>query len=262
MGLSQSKSTLSQIGIVNHSCVLQGPFTEIIMSTTYKPVLNIKGQFNFFIDTSKRHWYIMTQLQLDNSQFPYVSFEATTESIPTSDRLIPTMRVVEAEEVEAEKHAHDMQALNHEVIRHSRPLPQQLSDAASEACSNIGAAGQMAIASAVGALDRHYGSMLMQRFMWVGGRQLKYVGTKEVTMNELCRKADKIIVGMGRYNLFNRNCQHFCNNLLCEIGLESAQEKTFGPQTTLTPEEESCDITASVMSEFNPPTTVGQWSVN
>ena len=250
MSLSCNKSGSSQIGIIDHPFLLQGPFMEIIMSTTYKPVLNVKGQFNFYIDTSKRHWYIMTQLQLDNSQFPYVSFEATTEHIPTSDRLIPTMRVVEAEEVEAERQAQDMKALNRKVIQRSRPLPQQLSDAASAATTSIGAAGQLAVTSAVGSVDPNYG--LMQKVMLVGGRQLRYVGTIKASMNELCRKADRVIERMGEYNLFKNNCQHFCNNLLGEIGLVCAQKKpTFGPQTTLTPGEDSFDLTANVVSEYN-----------
>lgn len=58
--------------------------------------LNVKGEFNFLVTP-------MTQLKLDNAQFSYVSFEVTIEHIPTFDRLIPTMRVVEADEVEAKR---------------------------------------------------------------------------------------------------------------------------------------------------------------
>ena len=40
---------------------------------------------------------------------------------------------------------------------------------------------------------------------------------------------------MKNYRLFSNNCQHFCNNLLLELGLET-YETTVGPRTTLEPE--------------------------
>ena len=44
--------------------------------------------------------------------------------------------------------------------------------------------------------------------------------------------ADKVVDDMGRYSLFSNNCQHFCNNLLSRLGLETFPP-TVGPETTV-----------------------------
>ena len=51
----------------------------------------------------------------------------------------------------------------------------------------------------------------------------------------ICAIADSVIKRMENYRLFSSNCQHFCNNLLIELGLET-YETTIGPRTTLEPE--------------------------
>ena len=44
------------------------------------------------------------------------------------------------------------------------------------------------------------------------------VGTFEGTLDDLCQHADNVAKEMKKYNLFNNNCQTFCNKLLTRIG--------------------------------------------
>lgn len=252
LSLSYSGSS-SQIGVIDHYNVIQDkPFREAILYTSYKPMVNVKCLFDVFINTSKRHWYIMIHMNMVDSDFPYVSFEATTKCVPSYERLIPAMRVVEASHVEAKQEEIARRALREEVIEHIPPLPTQLSAAATAASNVIEVAGQLTAASAIGSLHREYGERMIREFMLVDGMELKHVGTYQGTLNELCQRADRVIVKMGAYNLFRSNCQHFCNNFLSEIGLESGKQKTsIGPTTTVTREEQSFDMTDSLSPSAN-----------
>ena len=248
LSLSCSSCSSSQIGIIDYSTVIQDkPFKGAILHTSYKPIVNVKGLFDVFINTTKRHWYIMIHVKMVDSDFPYVSFEATTKCVPRYERLIPTMRVVEASHVEAKQEEIAKRALTEEVIDRIPPLPEQLSAAATTAANVIEVAGQLTAASTIASLDKECGESMIKQFMMVGGMELKHVGAYEGTLNELCQKADNVIVRMGGYNLFRNNCQHFCNNLLSEIGLESGKQKTsVGPTTTLTPEDKTFDMCDSL----------------
>ena len=57
----------------------------------------------------------------------------------------------------------------------------------------------------------------------------------EGNLLSICEIADGVVERMGNYRLFSNNCQHFCNNLLLELGLET-YDTTVGPRTTLEPE--------------------------
>ena len=67
---------------------------------------------------------------------------------------------------------------------------------------------------------------------WYSGK----VGDYEGSLHSICEIADSVVERMGNYRLFSNNCQHFCNNLLLELGLETYYDTTVGPRTTLEPE--------------------------
>ena len=98
--LSQHRRNIpSQIGRIDHPNVynvIGQPFTESIMGTNYRPVMNLRGQYDIYFGTTEHHWFIMAHLVMPDTEFQYVSFEATTRSVPIYNRLIPAMRIVEA----------------------------------------------------------------------------------------------------------------------------------------------------------------------
>ena len=52
------------------------------------------------------------------------------------------------------------------------------------------------------------------------------------TMNQLCEIADDVVTRMGSYRLMTNNCQHFCNNMLQELRMQTFKT-TIGPIVTL-----------------------------
>lgn len=74
------------------------------------------------------------------------------------------------------------------------------------------------------------------------------VGDYEGKLLTVCVIADSVVERMENYHLFSNNCQHFCNNLLLELGLQT-YETTVGPRTTLEP-------------EFNPDTHTRAWGLD
>jgi hypothetical protein len=174
----RSRSNPSLIRRIDHPNVynvIGQPFTESIFGTNYKAVVNFRGQYEIYFGTAEKHWLIMAQLVLPDTEFQYISFEATTRRVPVSNRLIPAMRVVDASLV-----AEDRQT-------HVQPVGG--------------------------------------RVVFVNGKQLKSVGSVNITMSELCRKAEDVRTSMGRYDVLSSNSQHFCNKLLGELGLPCAQQK-------------------------------------
>ena len=69
------------------------------------------------------------------------------------------------------------------------------------------------------------------------------VGDYEGNLLSICEIADSVVKRMKNYRLFSNNCQHFCNNLLLELGLDTF-ETTVGPRTTLEPEFKPSHLTA------------------
>lgn len=203
------------------------PFTESILETDYRAMLEFKGQYEIYIDSSERHWYIVTFLNLIGSEFPYISFETTTKRIPDYERLIPVMRVVE------KRHGQEEPIGN--------PLLPPQTGSAIPAMSNVGPAY---VASTM---------RTMNKVELVNGRQLKHVGTVKLSLNELCQKAEEVRTSMGRYNLLLCNSQHFCNSLLATIGLESSQQPTVAPRSS---EEQLFDMCSTVFPTYEFQTNV------
>ena len=67
------------------------------------------------------------------------------------------------------------------------------------------------------------------------------VGIYKGSLKSLCEKADQVVIEMKVYNLLTSNCQHFCNNLLKKIGLNTCTT-TIGPDTTLDGEHKGFDL--------------------
>ena len=55
----------------------------------------------------------------------------------------------------------------------------------------------------------------------------------EGTLKRLCEVADDVASRMENYRLFTNNCQHFCNNLLQELGFQT-YDTTVGPTVSIT----------------------------
>ena len=86
------------------------------------------------------------------------------------------------------------------------------------------------------------------------------VDTYKGTLLNICKIADGVVERMEHYRLFSSNCQHFCNNLLLELGLDT-YATTVGPQTTLEPMSHhytarGLDCACSTAMEFAPGTFV------
>lgn len=56
------------------------------------------------------------------------------------------------------------------------------------------------------------------------------IATLKMKLSDIAEHADNVVKTMGTYNLFSRNCQHFCNTLLKRLGLRTFPT-TVGPDT-------------------------------
>ena len=63
------------------------------------------------------------------------------------------------------------------------------------------------------------------------GLRATRVATQHMTLMELCETAETVRLGMVEYNVATNNCQHFCNNVLKELGLPP-HPTTLGSETT------------------------------
>ena len=64
------------------------------------------------------------------------------------------------------------------------------------------------------------------------------VANYETKLIDLCETADRVVRQMGTYSLISRNCQHFCNTLLTQLGIETDNyHTTVGPNYLPTAEE-------------------------
>ena len=74
------------------------------------------------------------------------------------------------------------------------------------------------------------------------------VGIYRGTVQKICEFADAVVTEMGGYNLLVNNCQHFCNNLLQKLNLDTFNT-TIGPQTTLGDEGNNVDLLTTVLRQ-------------
>lgn len=73
------------------------------------------------------------------------------------------------------------------------------------------------------------------------GNELIHCGTiEEKKLSDILDVADQLIVEMGTYNLFNNNCQHFCNNFLHHYRFKT-YETTLGKEVTAHVKEPQSD---------------------
>ena len=70
---------------------------------------------------------------------------------------------------------------------------------------------------------------------------IEIVGDYQGTLLALCELADRVVHEMGNYRLFTNNCQHFCNNLLQEMGLGTFKT-TCGPTVSINGHNDTADF--------------------
>ena len=70
---------------------------------------------------------------------------------------------------------------------------------------------------------------------------IEKVGDYQGTLLSLCEIADKVVHKMGNYRLLTNNCQHFCNNLLQEMGFKTFKT-TFGPIISINGDKDTGDF--------------------
>ena len=70
------------------------------------------------------------------------------------------------------------------------------------------------------------------RILSSGPWMMEKVDEYQGTLKQLCEVADDVVSRMENYRLLTNNCQHFCNNLLQELGFQT-YETTVGPTVSI-----------------------------
>lgn len=183
--------------------MINNPFHEAIKQCPeLKCVLNFPLQYDIYLDSSEKHWYLMVHCNMEGSDFPYVTFEITSNKL-FKGKIIPTMRIVK-------KDTFDQKVSENEKKEFS------LSESVKNAIDMSIVAGSGGVRAAM---------------LEMSGRRPIKLATRETTLMELCKKAERVRRGMGQYNVLKKNCQHFCNNVLQKLGLPTTPT-TVGPRTT------------------------------
>lgn len=167
----------------------------------FEYILDAPLSYDIYLECSGLHWFLLVHCCGKGTSFPYISLEITTD---TSTHLIPTMRIIQASNIDRE--AHSAHAC--------------LGDAEKTAASQLGKLMTTLKRGGVGAVVITFGRIKPTK-----------IGTKHNTIMELCEKAEHVRLGMRNYKLFMNNCQHFCNNVLQELGLPP-QPTNVGPRNT------------------------------
>ena len=90
---SSSKSNKSSVARHKQQVHLDSPFPEAIAETDYRTMLHFPMDYDIYLDNSGWHWFILVQAKLENTCFPYITLEVTTNK--KHNDLIPTMRVIQ-----------------------------------------------------------------------------------------------------------------------------------------------------------------------
>ena len=194
------------------------PFPKAIESTVYGPILNVPLEYEINLDSSGWHWFLLVKGKMEGANYPLISFEVTTDN--NGQQLIPTMRVIWPQSA-------DQPNIHAEI----------LFNIAKGALTGLGfGAAGMALGSIAGAaVALAQGGGIQKAMLKFGGTDMTFIGSKHTTIANLCKTAEKIRLEMGTYNLFSRNCQHFCNNFLSAYGF-TTKPTTIGPEISLAPD--------------------------
>ena len=190
----------------NH-LLLHEPFPEAITKCPeLKCILNVTMNYDIFLGSSGKHWYLMVHCNVEGGDFPYITFEITS-NIHFEGKMIPTMKIIPND------------VFNSIVFKEDIKLKVPVAVGVGIG-GGIGSSLGAAIGGGVGAI-----------MMAMAGQKPTLLDTRKTTLMELCKTAEKVRCGMGEYNLLKNNGQHFCNNVLEELGLPTTPT-TVGPITT------------------------------
>lgn len=199
---SSSSSSSSKRDPENH-LMLNNPFHEAIKQCPeLKCVLNLPLQYDIYLDSSEKHWYIMVHCNEEGGDFPYVTFEITSNKLFKGE-IIPTMRIMTKDTFDQKVDETDKREFS-------------LSESIKKAIDMSVVAGNGGVRDVM---------------LKMSGRRPTKLDTRKTTLMELCKSAERVRRGMGKYNVMKKNCQHFCNNVLQKLGLPTTRT-TVGPRTT------------------------------
>ena len=199
-GSSISSSITSNSSKSDKNNTVQFNLLDTIKATPYELLLNDPLDYDIYLDSSRWHWYILVRPNLQGSELPFIIIAITTDK---TLKLIPIMRIIPIQ-------AND--DLHHTAV------------AIGAARADAGIVAATVVGAGIGAV--------MDIF---SGTNETRVGSVKITIADICKLANEVQLKMGSYNLFRRNCQHFCNNFLAALGLPT-ESTTIGPDVTLDPD--------------------------
>ena len=173
-------------------------FHQAIQKTAYKCILKVTGKYDFYLDTSDYHWYMVVHYNAEGGDFQYISLEITTDPLFGS-YLIPTMRALKK-------------------INNGKEIDLTPIAVAAIIGDRGGPIGKVFAAIRAHAADKK----MTKAMLSMSQTHLKKVGTVRTSMKMICENADAVRSEMGKkeYNLFTNNCQHFCRKVLEKHGLQ------------------------------------------
>ena len=224
---SKSSSSKSGGGKDEESVIFSDPFPTAIKSCAgLQYILDVRLDYDIYLDNSELHWYLLVHCS-EGDKFPYISLEITSNAL-WFGKMVPTMRIIQPDKMFESSHV-----INAYLGKTAVPI-----DAAS-----VGLAGASFVIKALLLHLREGG--VREVMLSFGGIKATKIHTRKTTLMELCKTAERVRLGMGDYNLLTNNCQHFCNNVLKELGLPTKQT-TVGPTTTTVKDIDNIDAVFTV----------------
>ena len=185
---------------INYIVDVGSKFTEAIKNTPYDMILEDEFEYEIFQGSTGKgvHWLLVVRKCSKTGKLPYIGIEITTNK---SGILIPTMR-----ELPSLFGTDDGLPASH--IAYLRKAAQDNSLAA-------------CLRDMLGLhVSGHKESGADEILLQFADINLTKKGTKCISIWDLCTMADSACHEMGTYNLRKRNCQHFCNKVLKNLGME------------------------------------------
>lgn len=180
-------------------------FLEAIQTTAYQPVLDVKFDYNIYLEKSSYHRFLMVRSK--TGKFPYIILEITTDAPLQDGDIIPVMRTIPS--------LYDADG-NDDFTRANVAYLRKA------ACRNKYTDRIKGWLGLPTTLDEATLADIMVHFE---GFRPELSGTVNMSIKELCVVADSIREDMTRkrYNLLTNNCQHFCNRILLQFNLPQVQ---------------------------------------
>lgn len=150
---SSSKSSSSKKKDPKNQLLLHEPFPEAIKQCEeLKCILHAPMEYEIFLDSSGYHWYLLVKPKMEGATFPYATLEITTMKA-FGGEMIPTMRIISDNPSDETSFFSDLWSAYKRIL-----LQGGIGD-----------------------------TMLL-----FGGKKWETKGTRETTLMELCKIAEKV----------------------------------------------------------------------